>query len=362
MFIDSEAIGVGQAVARSRRRGPLRRPLTRLAAGLGLGALLAVVALACRRDPTPTAAAQVAAAASAPATAALESRLPKSDLVPIPVAGRLVLVGDLHGDLDVARRVLQLAGATDAKGQWVGGSLVLVLLGDLLDRGDQERPLVDWVAELEVAAPAAGGRVVVLSGNHEALNVSGDLRYVTSAGMTAFADLVGPGGDPKLAGMAPPETHGRLLAFLPGGTYARRLAAHPAVAVVGDTLVAHGGVLPEHVRYGLERFNRELAAWMKGAAAPTLAVTSDQSPLWTRQLGERKVPGKICRGLDAVLEATGTRRLVVGHTVQDKGIDAACDRHLWRIDVGLARFYGGPSQVLEVTAAGEKVLGEPKPN
>ena len=40
--------------------------------------------------------------------------------------------------------------------------------------------------------------------------------------------------------------------------------------------------------------------------------------------------------------------MVVGHTVQKNGINAACDGRVWRIDVGMAAFYGGTVQVLEI--------------
>jgi hypothetical protein len=268
------------------------------------------------------------------------------------------LVGDLHGDLEVSRRALVLAGAVDAKGKWSGGNLVLVLVGDLLDRGSQERALLDWVLELKATAPADGGRVVVLNGNHEAMNVAGDLRYVTTPGLAEFQDFAQGGVPQALRGAAPAEAHGRLIAFLPGGPYARKLAEHPAVALVGDTLVAHAGVLPEHVRYGLERFNRELAAWMRAESAPTLATTSDQSPLWTRELGQRKVKERECERVGEVLSAVKATRLVVGHSVQDQGIEPACQQRLWRIDVGLSKFYGGPLEVLEVSQGKPRVLSD----
>jgi hypothetical protein len=48
---------------------------------------------------------------------------------------------------------------------------------------------------------------------------------------------------------------------------------------------------------------------------------------------------------------------VIGHTVQKGGITSACDARLWRIDVGLSRHYGGPTQVLEIRGDTVKVLG-----
>jgi hypothetical protein len=56
------------------------------------------------------------------------------------------------------------------------------------------------------------------------------------------------------------------------------------------------------------------------------------------------------------MEKLGVKRMVVGHTVQDQGINAACDGTVWRIDVGLSKAYGGPIQVLEIVDGVPKVL------
>jgi hypothetical protein len=76
--------------------------------------------------------------------------------------------------------------------------------------------------------------------------------------------------------------------------------------------------------------------------------------VWARAAGARDVD---CAAVTAALNALAVKRMVVGHTVQDRGITSACDGELWRIDVGLARLYGGPIQVLElVPGAPPKVL------
>ena len=49
------------------------------------------------------------------------------------------------------------------------------------------------------------------------------------------------------------------------------LAAWPVIAKVSDTVFVHGGVLPQHAQYGIDRINREAAAWMRGEA-PAPAV------------------------------------------------------------------------------------------
>ncbi len=78
-----------------------------------------------------------------------------SDLVlRYPAAERIVAIGDLHGDLEVTQRVLRLAGAIDENDRWIGGDLVVVQTGDQLDRGDDERAILDLFARLRDEAEA----------------------------------------------------------------------------------------------------------------------------------------------------------------------------------------------------------------
>jgi hypothetical protein len=55
----------------------------------------------------------------------------------------------------------------------------------------------------------------------------------------------------------------------------------------------------------------------------------------------------------------GAKRMVMGHTVQRNGVNAACEGKAWRIDVGLSKFYGGPIQALAIEGDAVKVLKEP---
>ena len=96
----------------------------------------------------------------------------------VPESTRVVAVGDVHGDVGVLVRTLLMAGLVDAQLQWTGGDATLVQLGDVLDRGDSERECWDLLQRLKSDAPKAGGRVVCMIGNHEAMNVLGDSRRV----------------------------------------------------------------------------------------------------------------------------------------------------------------------------------------
>ena len=271
-----------------------------------------------------------------------------------PAAARLVAIGDLHGDLSATRAALKLAGAIDADDHWAGGKLTLVQTGDEIDRADEDRDVIDLFERLIGEAQAAGGRVIALNGNHEIMNVQGDFRYVTPGAADAFRG-VSP-RSPLARSVVPPFVD-RAAAFLPGGAYAEKLAGRDVIAVVGDSVFAHGGVLPDHVSYGIARINAETRAWMRGgqAQAPAI-VTSERGPDWVRDFSQDPVSEEECALLGRALDALGARRMVVGHTVQKGGISSACGERVYRIDVGLSRFYGGPIQILQITPKGVEIL------
>src|SRR6185312_711248 len=76
----------------------------------------------------------------------------------VPTTGRVVAIGDLHGDLDALRATLRLAGAIDSDDRWIGKDLTVVQTGDQVDRGDQDREVLDVLEKLEGDAKAAGGQ------------------------------------------------------------------------------------------------------------------------------------------------------------------------------------------------------------
>jgi hypothetical protein len=303
-----------------------------------------VFAVGCGRghhDEPPVAAAPRAASEPAPAA-------PACTITPLalrlPTPARLVAIGDLHGDLGATRAALRAAGAIDARDHWSGGALVVVQTGDVLDRGDDEQAILDLLARLEGEAHAAGGALIQLLGNHELMNAAGDFRYVTPGGLHDFDDA--PHASAAPSANVPAAARGRIAALGPGGSYAHRLAQHAVIAIVGDTIFSHAGVLGPWV-HRVDEVNQTARCWLDGQAGePPPALTSDDSPVWTRAAG---MPSVDCAALAAALAALSVKRMVVGHTVQASGITSACDAALWRIDVGLSKAYGGPIEVLELT-------------
>jgi hypothetical protein len=198
-----------------------------------------------------------------------------------------------------------------------------------------------------------------MSGNHEIMNAGFDFRYVTPRAFASFADIKA-----KNDGVAAALEHvdaparGRAAAFAPGGPYATMIARRPVIHRSGDTMFVHGGILPKHVTFGIDRINDETAAWLLGQKSePPRPIGQEDGPLWTRMYSA--APGREeCATLVQTLAMLGAKRMVMGHTVQRNGVSPACDGKAWRIDVGLSKFYGGPMQALAIEGDVVTVLKE----
>jgi hypothetical protein len=266
-----------------------------------------------------------------------------------PAAGRVVAIGDLHADIGVARRAFRLAGAINEKDEWIGRSLTVVQLGDIIGRSDDDRQVLDFIFDIRRKAEAGGGKVHVLIGNHEVMGGRVDNQAVGTNPFPAFEGLPGLNlNDPRLR-ILPPRERARGAALMAGGTYARRLAEFPAVLRLGGTVFAHGGVVPRWARYGIDKINEEVRQWLMGRTPePDSATGVDDGDrvMWTRQFSSA-VDDRDCAELQESLAILGAKRMVVAHTVHPR-ITPRCDNKVWAIDVGMSRYYGGDMEVLEI--------------
>ena len=287
------------------------------------------------------------------AACSLESSAPETQADPDPYATRLeaperiVAIGDLHGDLSATRAALRLAGAIDSVDRWIGGDMVVVQTGDVLDRGDEEEAIFRLLAELREQAEAAGGAIHALNGNHELMNAYLDYRYVTDGGWVDFEDVTEVVAVDSFLASLELHQRARAQALRPGGEFARLLAEQNTFLIVGQTLFTHGGVLPEHVDFGLEWMNGQVRSWLRGEIQQPEWIRGDLSPVWNRLYSD--APNRAaCDTLSMVLEGLDVQRIVVGHTIQDAGITSYCGGRVWCIDVGMAEHYGGSPEVLEI--------------
>ncbi|MFL5346112.1 MAG: metallophosphoesterase [Hyalangium sp.] len=277
--------------------------------------------------------------------AAPESPPRLEDAVPDTFEGvaRVVAVGDVHGDVDALTQVLRLAGLIDEKGHWSGGKAHLVQTGDIADRAPRTRDCYELLMRLEREALAAGGRVHVLLGNHEVMNMLGDLRYVTPEELASYADQ-SPVAD---APGAPRGLAGHNAAFGPEGRYGRWLRSRPAVLRIDGTLFMHGGLQPGVPARTLAELNR----WVRQdlfPGHPPGGGTDSQGPLWFRGYANDPEP-QWSAGLDEVLLRFGARRMVMGHTTTKDGrIGVRFGGRTLFIDTGLSTGFGRHLAALEI--------------
>ncbi len=328
----------------------------------------------------------VAACAQAPSTAPAVA-------APHSVAlHRIIAVGDLHGDFAAWRAISIASGLTDRQGRWTGGQAVLVQTGDVVDRGPDGLKILQDLMRLQREAARAKGRVVALVGNHEAMNMTGDLRYVSAADFAAYADrssaqlrervygankaAIEAAYRQRDAAMTPEAIRqawekvtplGALehqAAWRPDGRIGQWVVGNPAIVLLAGNLFMHGGISPAYAHIPIDEINRQVAAALAAHATNPDAIINDEAgPLWYRGLAARDPdpvpptgtnlpvppPGPTVEAqLDDLLPAFGARRIIVGHTPILSGVAIDYGGRLVRIDTGISSVFDGKVAYLEI--------------
>jgi hypothetical protein len=242
---------------------------------------------------------------------------------------RIVAVGDVHGDYDQFVKTLRAAQVVDEKNNWIAGKTHLVQIGDVLDRGPDSRKAMDLLMKLEGQAAEAGGAVHALIGNHEAMVLLDDWRYLHPGEVQAF----GGEGEYRKAMSAQ-------------GQYGRWIRTHNAAIKINDLVFVHAGLTPALARMSLAQINKTIRQELQEGDTTGIA-SSDTGPLWDRTLtfGDEE---EVASQLEAVLKRYDAKRMIVGHSVWPEGIVSRAGGRLVRIDVGMSEFYGGPAACLVV--------------
>ncbi len=238
--------------------------------------------------------------------------------------------------------------------------------------------IVDDLMRLQHEASRSGGRVVALVGNHEAMNVTDDLRYVSASDYAAYIDSGSVqrrervftanraaieqayrARDPASTSRTVREAwtantplglieHQR--AWHPTGRIGRWVAGNPAVALIDGTIFVHGGLGPAYAEVPIAEINRKVdAALAAGDASPAAIINDPAGPLWYRGLAVTDAAAStVDDQLDRLLATSGARRIVIGHTPILAGIAVLSGGRLIRIDTGISKVFGGTLSWLEL--------------
>lgn len=296
---------------------------------------------------------------------------------------RIVAIGDLHGDYEGYIAVLEAAGVVNERGRWIAGDTHLVQTGDIADRGPDTRRIIDHLRQLARQARRRGGAVHHLIGNHEAMNVYGDLRYVSEGEFAAFADRGSAAlrdryyraaiealaaSDPEAAAALPPDHRQQWDLAHPPGWVEHRFAWDPrldpegelfqwtmraAVAIrINDLLFVHGGISSAYCGNSLDSLTTMARAALERANPDDAGILRDiAGPLWYRGLAGVD-PATPVATVDAILERHGARHIVIGHTTTGGVVWPRLDGRVVMIDTGISAAYGGRIGWLEATPGG----------
>ena len=296
---------------------------------------------------------------------------------------RVVAVGDLHGDYDNYIATLQAAGLVDRKGKWIGGEAHLVQTGDIPDRGPDTLKIIEHLDKLAKQAERKGGRVHSLIGNHEAMNVYGDLRYVHAGEYEAFVTRNSEAlrdryyelymqavekQDPEGFAALPEDYREKWnlehplgwvehrqawdLAFNPEAEYGNRVLNQQVAVRINDTVFLHGGISGFYCRNSLESLTRMVHDALRQFDPQNPGVLEDSyGPLWYRGLAGDE-PEAAPETVDAILAHHGIEHIAIGHTPTSGVIWPRYDGKVVMIDTGIAAAYGGNRGWLEITPEG----------
>jgi Calcineurin-like phosphoesterase len=330
---------------------------------------------------------------------------------------RVVAVADLHGDYE--RFVFILThpqiDLVDAELHWKGGRTHLVQLGDILDRGNRAKDILDLLMRLEKEAAEAGGMVHVLLGNHEEMNITGIALdypgYVTVPQFLDFATdefrrakdeayfkTLGPEEQRKaeLEGLDPAADEGyasywrkivlgksaeATRAYVNGfnQVYGRWLAQKNTIIKIDDVLYVHGGLSEALSHWPLREINQVMRSELEffqghmrnpqdyGRPFHPRLVYDPDSPLWFRGLATKDQKTAQAE-VDRTLSNVGARAMVIGHnyfsfsgggspTVDRKNVSRFQDK-VWIMDTGISGSYGGIPSALIFDRGEFKVWGE----
>lgn len=255
-----------------------------------------------------------------------------------PNCDRLVIIGDIHGDIKRLKTILIDAKIINNNIEWIAEppNTVVVQMGDQVDSLNRDESIAEWevLDDVEVIyftnlldkfAQSKGGRFISIIGNHEFMNVIGNYSYVSSKSM------------------ANNENKRREL-FKAKGVLSPILSKRPIVLKIGELFFCHAGLTTKHLEL-LKKYGKDISyinrIW-KSFVLHGNVLKEDKELfdnilldyngiLWTRELDNQN-------DLNELLKSINCTFMFVGHTVME-GIKFYNNK-VWYTDTGISRAFG----------------------
>ncbi len=223
--------------------------------------------------------------------------------------GDVFVLGDIHGKYHALLNILENNGIIDSDRMWTFGQGQLVLLGDDFDRGAHVTETLWFLHELEIQAMKSGGKVHLLLGNHEIMELTGDDRYLHSKYryFTQFSGI----------------DYFRL--YEKNTILGKWLRSKNIIVQINGNLFLHAGISPQFALYdySFPEINQRVRDYLNSdygivKDSPEDIILGGIGPLWYRgymHLNEG-FPEITQDFVDALLDSKGLRRMIVGHNEQ----------------------------------------------
>jgi hypothetical protein len=307
----------------------------------------------------------------------------------LPPARRIIVIGDIHGDMSMLLECLRIGKLIDSNTsqghnyKWIGGDTVVVQVGDQIDScrfngvdscndpdtynyvdNADDINILYFMTKLHNKAVKHGGAVYSLIGNHELMNVMGDFNYVSHNNIRHFDNY--KHNDNHTDIIIKDGYEARKVAFAPGNKIANFLACtRKMTLIIGSNLFVHAGMVPQMIaKYKIDDMNKILTLFLfnelkQPELFKDLFLSGKISPLWTRIFGT--TIDNCIELLQPLKEIYNVNKIYVGHTPQiDKGISSQCNNNVWQTDVGMSKAFSNfnshrKAQVLEILNDGEEI-------
>jgi hypothetical protein len=258
-----------------------------------------------------------------------------------PMPDRLVIIGDIHGDIKRFKNILLDAKIINNNIEWIAEpqNTIVIQMGDQIDSLNrvenndweviEDLEMIKFTDLLDKIANAKGGKVISIIGNHEFMNILGNYTYVSAKSIAN-------------------NVKRRIELFKPGGQLSKILSDRPIIIKIGSLLFCHAGLTVSHM-FVLQKYNKDIfylnKLWKlfvntnninnsEDSEIFSKIILDDDGILWTRNL-------TIGEELNIVLKSVNCNHMFVGHTVVDN--IKLINNNLWYTDTGISRAFGNKS-------------------
>lgn len=242
---------------------------------------------------------------------------------------KLIAISDIEGNFTGFYSFLVANKVIDKDANWIFGNGHLVLNGDFVDRGNQVAQVLWLIYHLENQASKQGGKVHYILGNHEIMNMYGDVSYNDFKYIEVAK---------RISKQADWDRALRRL-YAEESMLGKWLRSKNIIEKIGNNIFVHGGLNNYHLKgkYSLTELNA-IAKRYYGIYPTEKTVRNERdrnlisainSPFWDRRLNfewKYKIVFKLNgidakattqRELDDILKFYDVSKIIIGHSIVD---------------------------------------------